>query len=311
MHIPSVRSSVLRLSLLTASFLPPSFMRAQSPPGEAALSQTQLEARDALNQGVAAFKNAEFDEAVSLFQRAKQLDPSLENAGLYLATAYASQYIPGAPSEENRQKADLARDEYKRVLDRNPTNLSAIDGLASILYQTAGMPFSVETFEESKNYHKKHIALKPDDPQPYYSVGVIDWALSYRANTQLRSGFNQSVGVRPETTTSDDDEDAKDVREEAKQPTGLRDTDPLPEVIRQKYAEDYGPTIDEGIAALKRAIELNPDYDDAMTYLNLLYRRKADVVATAIERSAWVEQADELLDKVRSIKQKRFPELQR
>jgi tetratricopeptide (TPR) repeat protein len=268
-----------------------------------------LEARDALNQGVAAFKNARFDEAVSLFQRAKQLDPSLENAGLYLATAYALQYIPGAPSEENRRNAELARDEYKQLLDQNPANLSAIDGLASILYQMAGMPFSAEMFEESKNYRKKHIALNPDDPQPYYSVGVIDWSLSYRANTQLRAEFNQSVGVRPETAAYDEDKNGQDATEQAGRPSGLQDSDPLPEVLRKKYAEDYGPTIDEGISALKRAIELNPNYDDAMTYLNLLYRRKADVADTATERNAYVEQADELLDKVKVIKQKRLSEL--
>jgi hypothetical protein len=81
-------------------------------------------------------------------------------------------------------------------------------------------------------------------------------------------------------------------------------------VVRRKYAEDYGPTIDDGLSALKRAIELKPDYDDAMAYLNLLYRRKADVVGLAIERNAYLEQADELLDKVREIKQKRLSESQ-
>jgi hypothetical protein len=54
-------------------------------------------------------------------------------------------------------------------------------------------------------------------------------------------------------------------------------------MIRRRYAEEDGPTIDEGIAALKRALGLNPNYDDAMVYLNLLYRRKADVVSSASE----------------------------
>ena len=42
-----------------------------------------------------------------------------------------------------------------------------------------------------------------------------------------------------------------------------------------------------------------------MAYLNLLYRRKADMVESADERAALQKQADELIDKVKEIKQKR------
>jgi tetratricopeptide (TPR) repeat protein len=310
MQIRSIRVSDFLISLLVASLLVvlPTSSRAQSLPEGPPFSQDQQDARDTLNQGVEAFKNAQFEEAGRLFKRAKLLDPGLQNASLYLATAYASQYIPGAPSEENVRNGELARREFQEVLHQNPANLSAIDGIASILYQMAGQPINTEMFEESKSYHKKHIELRPDDPQPYYSIGVIDWALAYRANSLLRAEFNQSVGVREETSTFDEDSGNKDSKDQL---TGLKDTDPLPEVLRRKYAEDHGPTIDEGLSALKRAIELKPDYDDAMVYLNLMYRRKADVVGPAIERNAYLEQADELLDKVREIKQKRVSEPQR
>ena len=61
----------------------------------------KLRARDQLNKGVQAFKAAQFDAAIEHFKAAKDLDPSLMNARLYLAAAYASQYIPGAPSQDN------------------------------------------------------------------------------------------------------------------------------------------------------------------------------------------------------------------
>ncbi len=35
------------------------------------------------------------------------------------------------------------------------------------------------------------------------------------------------------------------------------------------------------MTALKKAIELKPDYDDAMAYLNLLYRQKADLESSS------------------------------
>jgi hypothetical protein len=52
----------------------------------------------------AACKNGQYEEAIRQFSRAKQLDPNLIAARLYLVTTYASEYIPGAPSERNRQK---------------------------------------------------------------------------------------------------------------------------------------------------------------------------------------------------------------
>src|SRR5207248_11484373 len=56
----------------------------------------KLKARDQLNKGVQAYKNAKYEEAINRFQNAVALDPSLLNARLYLATAYAQQYVPGA-----------------------------------------------------------------------------------------------------------------------------------------------------------------------------------------------------------------------
>jgi len=242
----------------------------------------KLRARDLLNKGVSAFKNAQFDAAVEDFKQAKELDPELLNARLYLATAYASQYIPGAPSDENMRHGQEAIAEYRSVLEKAPDNLSAIDGLASILYQMAGQPFDAKKFEESKSYHEKHIALKPQDPAPYYSIGVIDWALSYRGNTELRADYNRAHINKQ-----------------------VKDTDPLPPDVRKEYTEKYQGMVDDGIKSLQTAIQLKPDYDDAMTYLNLLYRRKADMVESSAERDALTKQADDLLDKVKEIKQKR------
>jgi len=50
------------------------------------------------------------------------------NARLYLATAYATQYIPGAPSEENIRMGEAAIKEFQDVLSVDPNNISAIDG---------------------------------------------------------------------------------------------------------------------------------------------------------------------------------------
>jgi tetratricopeptide (TPR) repeat protein len=259
-------------------------LTARNSPGQEAPPQTeeQRRAREALNRGVEDFKNARVEDAISDFARAKQLDPQLLNARLYLATAYASLYIPGAPSEENQQKGQAAIAEYRGTLALKPDDLSAIDGIGSMLFQMGGQPFDADKFAESKTFHQRHIQISPNDPEPYYWIGVIDWTLSFRADRELRAHFKQFVAGKK-----------------------LSEAQPLPPDLREPYAREYGPTIDEGIASLKQAIVLRPDYDDAMAYLNLLYRRKADTVANKSDRDQWNKMADDLLDKVKEIKQSR------
>jgi tetratricopeptide (TPR) repeat protein len=270
--------ALLSLTPLTAR----NGFRQEKPPQ----TEEQRQARVALNSGVVNFKNGRADEAINDFARAKQLDPQLLNARLYLATSYASLYIPGAPSEENRQKGEAAIAEFRDLLNIQPDNLSAIDGIGSLLFQMGGQPFDADKFAESKSFHQRHIQIRPDDPEPYYWIGVIDWTLSYRADRELRARFNQYVAGRK-----------------------LSEAQPLPRDLREPYAREYGPTIDEGIASLKQAIVLKPDYDDAMAYLNLLYRRKADTVASKSDRDQWNEMADDLLEKLKEIKQKRIESL--
>ena len=111
--------------------------------------------------------------------------------------------------------------------------------------------------EESKTYHEKHISLKADDPEPYYWVGVIDWSLAYRGNKDMREEYNSTAKKT------------------------IKESDPMPPQWPLSSAVSTAQTVDEGINDLKKAIETSPDYDDAMAYLNLLYRQKADMETTA------------------------------
>ncbi len=62
-------------------------------------------------------------------------------------------------------------------------------------------------------------------------------------------------------------------------------------------------TIEEGIDNLKKAIQLRPDYDDAMAYLNLMYREKADLECDDLAaRQQDLKTADHWVDKTLAVK---------
>lgn len=242
----------------------------------------KLRARDLLNKGVQAYKLGHFDEAEEDFKKSAQYDPTLKTAQIFLATSYASQFVQGDSSPENLQHGSEAVRQFQKVLDQDPKNLSAIDGIGSILFNMGANPYDPQKLEESKTYHEKHIALKPDDPTPYYWVGVIDWTLSFKANQKLRQDYNRNLPKRGKP---------------------IQQTDPLPSKLRDQLAGQYQQEVDQGIDALNKAIQLNPQYTDAMAYLNLLYRQKADMASSTEDRDALIKQANDLVDKINQIRQ--------
>ena len=227
----------------------------------------KLQARDQLNKGVQAYKSAKYEEAIDHFQKAVSLDPGLINARLYLATAYAQQYIPGADTEENNRMGQQAIDQYKAVLERDPKNVNSVKGIAYLYLQ-------MKKFEDAKQYYRKASELDPNDPEAYYSIGVIDWTQSYQPRMEERS----KLGLKPE-------EALKDKK--------------VCNALRQKVQD----IIQDGISTLEKALQLRPDYDDAMAYMNLLYRERADLQCdNPAARAADLKTADEWVDKTMAVK---------
>jgi tetratricopeptide (TPR) repeat protein len=203
---------------------------------------SKLQARDQLIKGVQAYKNAKFEEAIDHFQNAERLDPQLANAPLYLATAYAQQVVPDANTPENTKNAQLAVNAYQQVLNKDPNDLTALRGIAAVYLNTGKT-------QEAKDWQRKVMQVDPNDPVAAYTIGVIDWRVAYRNAIQTRN----SLGMQ------DNGDMIKDKK------------------ACQALADQNGQVVDEGIKNLQQAINLRPGYDDAMSYLSLLYRRKADL----------------------------------
>ena len=95
------------------------------------------------------------------------------------------------------------------------------------------------------------IAIAPNEPEAYYIVGFVDW----------KQAYNNAVTIL-----------AAD---------GLTDAgDGNPKMTKGACAKIQAANtalVNEGIKYLKKAVDLNPNYDDAMQYLQLTYRRKADL----------------------------------
>jgi len=204
----------------------------------------KLAARDQLNKGVEAYKSARYEEAIGHFQKATQLDPSLPMAKTYLATALAQNVVPGLDTPDNLATAKQAIDIFQEVLAKDPNDVNS-------LKQIAGIYYSIKKFDDAKAWQKKVLAVDPKDPEAAYTVGVIDWTLAHENTLKelVTAGVND-----------DGEGNAK-----------------APKKVMEAIKTENSQLVEEGLQYLLQAVANRANYDDAMAYLNLIYRRKADL----------------------------------
>jgi tetratricopeptide (TPR) repeat protein len=224
---------------------------------------SKLKARDNLNQGVRAYKSAKYPEAIALFQKAVELDPTFKTTHLYLATAYMTQYVPGADSPENVRLAESAYNEFQNVLKLDPNDELATASIASLY-------FNQKKMDEAKDWNRKLIAINPQNKDAYYTLGVIAWTQWLVPQREARNKLN----MKPED------------------PGPLKKKD-----VREELKVKYRPLLDEGVANMQKALDIDKEYNEAMAYMNLLIRYRADLDDSEVEYKRDIDEADMWMQK--------------
>jgi tetratricopeptide (TPR) repeat protein len=237
----------------------------------AATGCNKLKSRSQVNAGVQAFKGGQYPQAVECFKRAVDLDPTFLAARQYLAVAYYQQYIPGAVSPENTQMAEAAYEQFQKVLDQDPKNQLAIVSIASLF-------LNQQKWDDAKQWFERAISAAPNNKDAYYSLGFIAWSRWFPA-------FGQALAS-----------------------LGMRQEDPGPikdKKVKAELKEKWEPVIEEGLKDLDKALEIDPEFDDAMSYENLLIRERAYLADTKEQYDQQAKIADNWLDKAMATKKQK------
>ena len=230
------------------------------------LGCAKLKARDQLEKGIQAFKGGQYEAAVGHFQQSIALDPDYDTARLYLATAYSYQVVPNLDTPDNLKVAQKALDGFNAVLAKNPNDVDA-------LRQVASIHRNIKQYEKAKADEQKIISVAPNDADAEYTLGQIYWQQAYNNATKTLG----AAGM-----TDDGEGNVK-----------------KPKDVCAKLVELNTDLVSNAQTHLMKAVDINPTYDDAMTYLNLNYRRKADLEcgndqarkADLAQADVWVQKA--------------------
>jgi tetratricopeptide (TPR) repeat protein len=234
-------------------------------------------AEQRMAQGIEAFRNARYAAAAEHFTAVLKLDPGYVDARLYLGTAYMVQYIPGSEDPNNARMAQQAIDEFQQVLDLDPEHEMALSSIASLYLKQ-------KKYDDATEWYEKLTSLDSDNKEAWYTLGVIAWSRLYPPYKAARA----RLGMKPE------------------------DSGPMPDpAVRQEFRQRYSGIAAAGIQNLEKALAIDPEYDDAMSYINLLMRERADWLDTADEYRKEIAAADVWVHKAletRKVKAERRPQ---
>jgi len=144
------------------------------------------------------------------------------------------QYIPGAESPENTQMAKAAYDQFMKVLEQDPKNPVAIASVASLY-------LNQKKWNDAQQWYEKLTAVDPSNADAYYSLVLSPGRGGIPAYGTARANL------------------------------GMKQEDPGPikdKKVKEALKAEYGSVIAGGLQALDKALQINPDYDDAMAYEN-------------------------------------------
>ena len=204
----------------------------------------RLAARDELHKGYEDYTKNQFDDAYCHFLRATELDPSLLMAKRYLGFALAQKVVPDLGTPENLAVARQAKTIFQQVLDKDPHDVNSMKQIAAIEY-------SIINLDEAREWQKRVLVEDAMDAEAAYTIGVIDWSQAHQ---------NALKALQASGLCDDGEGNAH-----------------APPDVLSRIREQNTALVEDGLRNLQLAIANRPDYDDAMAYLDLLYRRKADL----------------------------------
>ncbi len=234
-----------------------------------AQDEAKASARGHVDEGVQAFRQAHYEDAIEHFEQAVTLDPDLVVARMYLAATYLQVFQPGVDTPENVILATRALEQYSEILRSNPSDVESLKGLAYLKLQ-------LNNFDEAKQAYAKAIALDPADADLLYAAAVANW-----------SHANQGIT-------------AEKAKLDAETEYSLISSEGCPDE-RTRFL----PDIDSAIAMLNKAISLRKDYVDAMEHMNALYRLRAELECGSKKNfKADIKQSEEWTDRAAAARKK-------
>lgn len=239
----------------------------------------KLQARMELNKGNSYYKNEKYEDALIQFQKGLALDPSLKFAWRSVALSAMTLYRPGVDTPQNTQYYSTAIDAFKKYLAAFPQDTKAQDFMVST-YMNASK------YDDVLNYLRDAVRKNPGDVKANKLIVTI-----YLRTQRIKEAYDWIVTHIPKA-----DAEPYYLVSVYCWDKAYRDASITP--------QQRGEYIDLGLTAADKALQMQPEYFDAMIYTNLLYREKAKLQTTEAAKQQYFDKAEEWRTKALALREK-------
>lgn len=282
----------------------------------------ELKAKKNFKDANALYQQGDYRKAAAEYELAVQQDPNLTTAYFYLGNSYDNLYKATRKGEaENDKMLDLAIKNYTVAAEREKD--PKMKQLALQYLVAAYGPDKLNDPEKAEPIVRRMIEMDPKDTANYFALAKIyEDAGQYEEAEQV---LQQAKEARPSDPAvymqiagfynrqGEFDKTIGALEERAK----MEPNNPEAFYTISTYywdnafrnprlsEADKKTQVDKGIAAADRAIQLNPNYMEALTYKNLLLRLKGNMEQDPAKRAALYKEADTLRNRAMELQKKK------
>jgi tetratricopeptide (TPR) repeat protein len=233
----------------------------------------KIKSKQAIKKGNEFLKAAQYQSALAEYEEALRLDPKETKLHKHIGIAYMGMYQPGSKHPKDLEYAQKAIDNLKQYAEAYPQDTKSLEYLVSMYLNT-------ERYDDAIAFYQNELLKRnPKDAKAmqslamlYFKKGDFDNGVNWLKKRLEIEGNNPEVYYLIGVQAWD-------------RSYNFPDLDPA---LRAKI-------VDEGLQSLNKAVELKPDYFEAVSYINLLYREKAKMEPDPAKKQEYTDTANKYL----------------
>jgi tetratricopeptide (TPR) repeat protein len=233
----------------------------------------KIKSKQEIKKGNEFLKASQYQSALAAYEEAMRLDPGEKRLNKHIGLAYMGLYQPGSKHPKDVEYAQKAIDHLKTYVDAYPDDRKAREYLVSMYMNAQRYDDAIAFFQNDvlKRDPKDAKAMQTISSL-YFQKGDFDNGVLWLKKRLEVEGNNPEVYYLIGVQAWD-------------RSYHFPDLDPA---VR-------GKIVDEGLEALNKAVQMKPDYFEAISYINLLYREKAKMETDPAKKQEYTATADKYL----------------
>lgn len=235
-----------------------------------------------MNEGNKLYKGQRYEEAVEEYKKILTIAPDNWGANYQIAMSYLAMYHPGSTHPKDLEYADKSAAAFERLLTLKAPDPDTAEKVRN--YYVALLR-SADKMDKVVAYYDALLKKEPNNPtyvaqiaEIYAKKGDFPNALKY---------YQMRTQIDPKN-------------KEAWYTIGVVCSDRVKSFGPTLPMEEVDQTIEMGIKSMDKALELDPNYFDALVWEGILYRQKSSQLASQMKN----EEAGEAFNKAEELKKK-------